>query len=70
MDQTREVPGADKTGNGRDMQAAAFSLWPEGPGRGCRIAFHPPHDFSHPLVSSSPRAAWISLLRGGWILRQ
>ena len=70
MDETREVPSADKTGNGLDMQAAAFSLWPEGPRRLCHIAFHPPHDFSHPLVSPSPREAWISLLRGGWILRQ
>lgn len=52
------------------MQAAAFSLWPERSRRVCHVAFHPPHDFSHPLVSPSPRAAWISLLRGGWILRQ
>lgn len=62
MDETREVPGAYKTGNGLDMQAAAFSLWPEGSRRVCHIAFHPPQDFSHSLVSPSRRVTCISLL--------
>lgn len=54
MDETREVPGAYKTGNGLDMQAVAFSLWPEGSRRVCHIAFHPPQDFSHPRFLLPP----------------